>query len=275
VISLLAEHGEDGRVLAGGQSLVPLLSLRLARPEHLIDINRVEELSGIDATNGGLSLGAMVRQRAAERSTVVRERCPLLTEAISLIGHPAIRNRGTIGGSIAHADAAAELPAVAVALDAEMVAQSARGVRTIGAKDFFQGHFTSALEPDECLTEIRLPAWPAGAGWSFQEMARRHGDFAMVGVAAVLQLDGAGAISTARIALTAVAGQPVRARAAEAALAGAVPGQEAFETAGERAAADLDPAADIHASADYRRHAVRVLVRRALEEAARRTGAPA
>jgi aerobic carbon-monoxide dehydrogenase medium subunit len=273
VVSLLSEYGDDARVIAGGQSLVPMMSLRLARPAHLIDLNRVDELSGIAATDdGGLCLGAMTRQRTAERSDVVHRRCPLLADALSLIGHPAIRNRGTIGGSLAHADPAAELPAVAVALDAELVARSGGGDRTIRAEGFFLGHFTTALAPGECLREIRLPPWATGAGWSFQEMTRRHGDFAVVGAVAVVKLDDKGAIEDTRIALTGVAGEPVRAREAEALLIGATPGREAFVAAGERAAAGVDPPSDLHGSANYRRHAVTVFVRRALETAARGAG---
>jgi carbon-monoxide dehydrogenase medium subunit len=271
-LSLLAEHGDDARPLAGGQSLVPMLSLRLARPAHLIDLNAIDELKHVDTTNGTLVVGAMVRQRAGERSDVVRQRCPLLAEAISLIGHPPIRNRGTVGGSIAHADPAAELPAVAVALDAELVARRTSGERTIPAGQFFVGHYTTAIEPDECLTEIHWPTTAPGSGWAFEETARRHGDFAMAGVAATTVLDDAGRISQARLALTGVSSQPVRAREAEAVLAGATADRSLFEAAGQAAATAIDPPSDLHASAAYRRHVVAVLVRRALERAVQRAG---
>src|SRR5579871_2497170 len=185
-LELLASLGDDAKVLAGGQSLIALLNLRLARPAHLIDINRLDgPLSGISASaSGELSFGALVRQRAAERSTAVRDGCPLMAEALPHIGHHQIRNRGTVCGNLAHADPASELPAIAVALDGEMLAESqARGTRTMKAEDFFRGYLTTALEPDELLTEFRLPAWPNGAGWSFMEVSRRHGDYALVGVA--------------------------------------------------------------------------------------------
>jgi carbon-monoxide dehydrogenase medium subunit len=271
-VALLAESGDDGRVLAGGQSLVPLLSLRLARPSRLIDVNGIGDLAHISASDGGLSIGATTRQRAVERSDVVRERCPMLADAVALIGHTAIRNRGTVGGSLAHADPAAELPAVAVAMDAELVARSPRGERAIPASVFFLGHYTTALEPDECLVDVRVPPWPPRAGSSFQEVSRRHGDFAMVAVAALVELDGSNTVARARIALAGVADTPVRADEAEAFLAGADIGAAVFAAAGEQAAAAIDPPADVHASSAYRRHAVRTLVRRALEEAAQRAG---
>ena len=269
---LLSRFGDEAKVIAGGQSLMPLLGFRLARPAHLVDVNGIDALAKIGAADGGLSLGAMVRQRAAERSALVRERCPLLAAALPWIGHPAIRNRGTIGGSLAHADPAAELPAVAVALDATLVARSTRGERQISASEFFAGHFTTALAPDECLVEIRFPAWPGGAGATFEEVSRRHGDFAMVGVAAVVRSGAAGDVADARIVLTGVGGTPVRAHEAEALLRGARAGREAFEAAAERAARDLEPPSDLHATRAYRRHVARVLVRRALERAAARTG---
>ncbi|MGH7856247.1 MAG: FAD binding domain-containing protein, partial [Candidatus Binatia bacterium] len=219
-VALLARLGDEAKIIAGGQSLVPLLALRLARPAHLVDLNRIDALSKIDAADGGLVIGAMVRQRAAERSGLVRERCPLLAAALPRIGHPAIRNRGTVGGSLAHADPAAELPAVALALEAKLVARSARGERILPASEFFVGHFTTALEPDECLVEIRFPAWPDGAGCAFEEASRRDGDFAMVGVAALLRVASGGDVADARIALIGVGGTAVRAVDAEALLRG-------------------------------------------------------
>ena len=210
---LLAEHGDDAKVLAGGQSLIPLLSLRLARPAVLVDLNGVDELSFIDA-NGSTTIGAMTRHRTVERSAVVAVNVPLLAAAVPYIGHAAIRTRGTVGGSLSHADPAAELPAVALALDATFVARSAKGgEREIAAVDFFAGYFTTALEPDEVLTSIRFPNAAPGTGVSVQEMARRHGDFAMVAAAVSLAPDG-----DARIALINVGDRPVRATEAEAAL---------------------------------------------------------
>ena len=274
-VALLAAHGDECRPLAGGQSLVPLLNFRLARPAHLVDLNWADGFPGFEAGPSGLSIGAMVRQRRAERSPEVQAGCPLLVDALSLIGHPAIRNRGTVGGSIAHADPAAELPAVALALDAELVARGPRGERTVGAPDFFVGHYSTALQPDECLVRVDLPPWPPGAGWSIQETARRHGDFAIAAAAAVVELDGAGTVARARVALAGVADRPVRATAAEEVLAGAVAGPEAIGAAAEQAAVGIDPPSDLHGSAAYRRHVVQVLVRRALESAAHRAEVPA
>jgi aerobic carbon-monoxide dehydrogenase medium subunit len=273
-LGLLARLGDEAKIIAGGQSLMPLLALRLARPAHLVDLNRVGELATIAAPNAELVLGAMVRQRAAERSSVVRERCPLLALTLPHIGHPAIRNRGTVAGSLAHADPAAELPAVALALDAKLVARSTRGERVLSASEFLVGHFTTALEADECLVEMRFPPWPDGAGCSFEEASRRRGDFAMVGVAAVLRLDAGGDVADARIVLTGVGGTAVRALDAEALLHGTRAGRDAFEAAAERAARDLEPPSDLHASRAYRRHVARALVRRALEHSAERARRP-
>jgi carbon-monoxide dehydrogenase medium subunit len=214
----------------------------------------------------------MVRQRALERSEEVRERCPLLAEAAPMIGHPQIRNRGTVGGSIAHADPAAELPAVAVLLDAVLVAASVRGERLITAGDFFQGYMSTALEPDELLLEIRFPAWPAGAGFSFQEISRRHGDFAVAGAAAMVTLASDGVIADGRLVFTGMGETPVRSAKAERLLVGEQPGDGVFAAAAERAVADLHPPSDIHASRAYRRTAGAALAQRALAEAARRAG---
>lgn len=267
-LALLREAGDDARALAGGQSLVPMLAFRLARPSVLIDLNRVAGLAAITATDSGISLGTMVRERAAERSDVVRQRAPMLVEALPLIGHEAIRTRGTIGGSMAHADPAAELPAVALAGDAELVVRSAeRGERTLSADDFFQGYFTTAMEPDELLTEIRLPDLPAGSGVRFEEAARRQGDFAMVGVLASLHVSD-GVIDDARLALIGVADRPVRARDAEAGLVGSKAGADTFAAAAAAAVRDLTPSSDLHGSSAYRRHVAEQLVQRALDGAA-------
>jgi carbon-monoxide dehydrogenase medium subunit len=259
--------------LAGGQSLVPLLSLRLARPAHLIDINRVADLATIG--NGtGLTVGAMVRHRTIERSDVVRAANPLLADAVRFIGHGAIRNRGTIGGSIAHADPAAELPAVLLALDGEVEVRSGRGTRTVAAAALFEGFLTTSLAPDELLTGLRLPAWHAGTGWSFQEFSRRSGDFAIVGVAATVRLDDAGNIADARLAFSGVDQVPVRATAAESMLDGATPSDELWKSAAHAAAAPLEPASDIHGSGAYRTHLAAVLAERALREAHERAKDP-
>jgi CO/xanthine dehydrogenase FAD-binding subunit len=272
VLDLLAEHGDEAKVLAGGQSLVPLLAMRLARPSHLVDINEVGDLSGIAVDDGTVVFGSTTRERQAESSQVVRERLPLMAEALPQIGHVSIRNRGTVGGSIAHADASAELPAVAVMTGAEMVVRSTRGRRVVPADEFFLGHFTTALDDDELLVEVRVPAAPDGTGWAFREVARRHGDFAMVGVAAMVALNGGGRVDQARLCFIGVADRPVRAASAEASLSGADPGTDAFAAAADEAVTGLEPASDVHGSSDYRRHLARVTARRALEAAANRAG---
>jgi aerobic carbon-monoxide dehydrogenase medium subunit len=266
-VALLAEHQDEASVLAGGQSLIPLLALRLARPAVLVDINGVTELSGTSRADGWLAIGAMTREYMAEESAAVAAAVPLLAAALPLIGHEAIRSRGTIGGSLAHADPAAELPAVARALDAEFVVRSQSGERVITAADWFQGYLTTARRPDEILTEVRFPAAAPGTGVSFQEVTRRHGDFAIVGLAASLTLAD-GVISDARLAFSGVADVPVRATDAEDLLVGMRPSAELFAEAARLAAAGLDPPADLHGSSEYRKKVAAALVRRALRAAA-------
>jgi carbon-monoxide dehydrogenase medium subunit len=270
-VALLEEHGVDAKVLAGGQSLVPLLNMRLARPAVLVDINRIDGLDYIRETDGAIAFGAMTRQRAVERSELVREKLPLLHETMTFIAHPQIRNRGTIGGSLAHADPAAELPAIALVLEAEFQIVGPNGTRTVAAKDFFVTYLTACLEPSEILTEVRFPVQPPGAGWSFIELSRRHGDFALAGVAVTLTLANEGAIADARIALFGVGATALRANDAEAMLRGQRSGEQLFAEASAAAAASIEEAlSDIHASAEYRRDLARVLTRRALTEAAAR-----
>jgi carbon-monoxide dehydrogenase medium subunit len=266
VVGLLAEHQDEASVLAGGQSLIPLLALRLARPAVLVDVNGVTELSGMSRVNGWLAVGAMTREYMAEESAAVAEAVPLLAAALPLIGHEAIRNRGTIGGSLAHADPAAELPAVARALDAEFVVRSTSGERVIPAAEWFEGYLSTARRPDEVLVEVRFPTAAPGTGVAFLEVARRHGDFAIVGLAASLTLAD-GAISDARLAFSGVADVPVRALDAEALLVGERPSAQLFEEAARRATADLDPPADLHGSSEYRKKVAATLVRRALRAA--------
>jgi len=270
VLGLLAEYGDEAKVLAGGQSLVPLLAMRLARPAHLVDINQIPALRAIEERGDTIALGATVRQRVAEHSDAVRRCAPLLAEALPLVGHVAIRNRGTIGGSLAHADPAAEVPAVAVAVDGEVLLRSVQGERTVPAAELFAGYFTTALDAQECLIELRLPRWPAGAGWAFEEFTRRSGDFAIVGAAAMVCVDSEGVISHSRISLSGVADTPVRASVAEESLVGARPGPAAFSAAAEAATAKLAPPSDVHGSAAFRRHVAGVTVRRALARAAQR-----
>lgn len=268
-LALMQEHGDEARPLAGGQSLVPLLSLRLARPSLLVDLAAINELRQLTTGADGVVIGAMVREGAAEKDTGLRRSAPLLAQALPLIGHPAIRSRGTIGGSLAHADPAAELPAVALALDAELVAQSAeRGSRTIPATEFFTGFLSTALEPDEILTEVRIPKAAPGTGAAIDEVARRHGDFAMVGAAASVRIQG-GRIAGVRVVLTGVSDAAFRAAEAEAVLGGAEPTPEAFGDAAEQVAKTLSPPADVHGSSAYRRHLARVLIKRTLDQAAR------
>jgi carbon-monoxide dehydrogenase medium subunit len=272
-VSLLREHGEDAKILAGGQSLMPLLNMRMARPEALVDLSRVAGLEYIRENDGALAIGAMTSKRAVERSELVKARLPLLHAATLLVAHPQIRNRGTVGGSLAQADPAAEYPAVALVLDAELLAVGPDGERTIRAEDFFVSYLTTALEPFEILTEVRFPIPGDGTGWAFQELSRRHGDFAMAGVAATLSVEGAGRCREARIVLFGVGPTPIRARGAEQTIIGQTLGQPLLEAAGRRASEDLDePLSDVHASAGFRRHLAEVLTRRALTEAMTRAG---
>ncbi|HLK73948.1 MAG TPA: xanthine dehydrogenase family protein subunit M [Streptosporangiaceae bacterium] len=266
-VDLLAEYTDEASVLAGGQSLIPLLALRLARPAVLIDINGVGELAGISATDGWVSIGAMTREYVAEESKTVADTVPLLAAALPLIGHEAIRSRGTIGGSLAHGDPAAELPAVARALDAEFVVRGPAGDRVIAAAQWFEGYLTTSRGADELLVEVRFPAARPGTGTSFLEVARRHGDFAIAGLATSLVVSG-GVITEARLALAGVSDVPARASAAEDLLTGERPSAELFEEAARGAVADLDPPGDLHGSPEYRKAVAGALVRRGLRAAA-------
>jgi len=270
-LDLLAEHGDEAKLLAGGQSLIPLMALRLARPARLIDVGRVTELQRIN-TNGSLTIGAGVRQRVAERSATVADRCPLMTQALPFVAHAPIRTRGTIGGSVAHADPAAELPTVALVADAEMLVRRRGGERVLTAAEFFRGFFETALEPDELLVEVRLPAWPARTGSAFHEVARRQGDFALVGAAAVVTLAPDGTIADARLGFTGVAPIPRRVADAETVLRGRYPSADAFADAAARVRAVLDPPSDLHATAAYRTHVAGVLTARVLADATQRAG---
>jgi aerobic carbon-monoxide dehydrogenase medium subunit len=265
-VDLLAEHQDEASVLAGGQSLIPLLALRLAQPAVLIDINGVEGLSGVSRTEDWVTIGATTREYVAEESQTIADAVPLLAAALPLIGHEAIRSRGTVGGSLAHADPAAELPAVARALNAEFVVRGPEGERVVPAAEWFEGYLTTSRGPDELLTEVRFLAARPGTGTSFQEIARRHGDFAMVGLATSVTLN-AGTITDARLAFAGVSDVPARATAAEALLEGERPTAELFDEAGRVAAADLDPPSDLHGSAVYRKKVAAALVRRGLREA--------
>jgi carbon-monoxide dehydrogenase medium subunit len=260
-VGLLAQHGEDAKLLAGGQSLVPLMNLRLAAPEVVIDLNRVKELARIGEEGDQLVVGAMTRHRDVATAPAVRDACPLLARAAGLIGYPAIRNRGTIGGSIAHGDPASEMPCVALTLDAEIVVLGPAGRRTIAARDFFISHFTTALEPDEVLVEIRYPRHASGDGWAFVEFSRKSGDFAVAAVAVDVRRSN-GRLERARVGVAGVGERPWRASAAEERLGAAELTAEAIEQAAQDAGTQAADVAD-----GYRRHVVATLTRRALEEA--------
>lgn len=272
-VRLLAEFGAEAKVLAGGQSLVPLLNFRLARPRYLVDINRVAELDYIRAQDGWLAIGALTRQRAAERSPLVQTHAPLLVQALEQVGHVPIRNRGTVGGSLAHADPAAELPAAVTALGGRLRLRGPAGERVVSADDFFVTYLTTALEPDELLVAVELPPWPAGTTSCFLEFSRRAGDFAIVGVAAVLARDAEGRIARAGLALCGVGGRPFNAAPLLAdLLLGERPDPARLRALAELVGAAVEPDADLHASAEYRRHLASVLTRRTLGAALERAG---
>ncbi|WP_306319258.1 MULTISPECIES: xanthine dehydrogenase family protein subunit M [unclassified Streptomyces] len=267
-LALLADEDRDPKVVAGGQSLIPMLSMRLARPGLLVDITRIPGLDALTVdADGALHIGAAVRQSAAAADPRLREGWPLLAAAIGHIGHPQIRARGTVCGSLVHHDPAAELPTAAVALDARFVIAGPAGERTVPAEEFFVATFQTAVEPDELLTEV---VFPARGGWAFEELARRHGDFATVGVAVLLERSGA-EVGSARVVCCGVGPAPVRLPAAETALTGTDAGPAALAAAREAALAHLDPSDDVHATAAYRREAAAHLLVRACTTAWERT----
>jgi carbon-monoxide dehydrogenase medium subunit len=255
-ISLIGEHGDEAKFLAGGHSLLPLMKLRLAQPSVLVDIGRVNDLSYIRDAGDHIAIGALTRHMDVETSDMLRQHVPLLAHAAGHVGDPQVRHRGTIGGTIAHADSASDLPATTLALGATYVAQGPNGTREIAASDFYVGFLTSTLEPDEMLTEIRVPKMD-GAGWSFQKFNRRAQDWAIVGVAAWRRSNESG------VALVNMGSTPVLATSVSSALSGGA----SIEDAAQQADADADPQADLNASVEYRRHLAKVLVRRALTEA--------
>ncbi|MBI4528454.1 MAG: xanthine dehydrogenase family protein subunit M [Deltaproteobacteria bacterium] len=271
-VSVLQSYGDAAKVLAGGQSLMPLLNFRLARPAAIVDINGIEGLDYLRRDGGWLAIGALARQRAAELSSLVAENCPLLAEALPLVGHFQIRNRGTILGSLAHADPAAELGAVALALGAELTIQGPNGSRLVRADQFFVSYLTTALAPDELLVEARFPMAQPRTGYAFVEFARRHGDFALVGVAAVVSRNnGANRCSDVRLAFTGVGPVPVLITDPEGVLRGQPLEPAGMNAFAERAAASLKPDSDIQASGEYRRELACVLAGQALEAAAARS----
>ena len=266
-LALLAEAGDGAKLLAGGQSLVPLLNLRMAWADAVIDLNRLSELDFIVQENGTLRVGALTRHRTLEVSDTVRAAQPLMARAASEVGHLAIRNRGTIGGSLVHADPAAEWPLVAVTLDAELLLRSHTDSRTVAARDFFVGPLTTTIEPDELLCEIRLPVAPERTRWGFQELCRRPGDFAIAAVACQLTLDDSRTCRAASLAVAGAHDVPLAVAEVAACLIGSRGEDAALAKAADTAAAAVDPPSDVHGSADFRRRMVRVLSRRALDQA--------
>jgi carbon-monoxide dehydrogenase medium subunit len=261
----------NAKILAGGQSLVPMLNFRYVVVDHLVDLGAVDDLRGIAVGDGRLRIGAMMRQRDLEMAPEIAQHCPLMAEVLHHVGHRQTRNRGTIGGSLAHADPAAELPAVCAAYDAVIHVASLRGIRQVAFRDFSTGFMATALEPDEMIAAIDLPVWRTGHGYGFHEFARRHGDFALAGAAALLDVGAGNVVRRAALALLGVAASPVRVDAAEARLTGQ-PLDVALIRSAAAAAWQVEPMTDIHASADYRRHLAQVLSVRALTDAARRAG---
>ncbi len=269
-VALLAEK-DNARLLAGGQSLMPMLNMRFVLPDDIIDINKNAGLSSIEATGGALRIGAMTRQRDIEFSEVVTAACPIMHEAILLVGHRQTRNRGTLGGSLGHLDPSAEIPSVAMAVDATIHVRGKSGVRDIAMADFPAGYMTPSIEPDEMITGATFPSWPNGHGYAFVEFSRRHGDFAIVSAAALLEVDNG---KVARVSLTVggVGPSPVRCTEAEALIAGETGSEELFREACETCR-KIDALEDIHAGKDYRQHLAAVLSRRALVKALERTEA--
>jgi carbon-monoxide dehydrogenase medium subunit len=263
---------EDAKLLAGGQSLVPLLNMRLVRPRVVVDLARLTELQGIGPVDGTLRIGAMVTQREAETSPAIADGCPLLVEALGLVAHPPIRNRGTIGGSLAHADPAAELPAVVLLLDGVLHATGGGGERAIPAAQFFRSYLTTALEPDEVLTAVDLPLPAPAAGWACREITRRPGDFPLCGAACLLEIDSDGALADMRLALYGAADRPVRAHAAEERLRGERAEAQLLAEAAAMAARDLEPVGNLQGSPAYRRHLAEVVARRTMEAALAKGG---
>ena len=263
-LSLLADYGDEAKPLAGGQSLIPLLNFRLARPAALIDLNHIDVLKGITRTDGVLRIGALTRQSTLERDANVRQFAPLVVETMPHVAHPQIRNRGTIGGSLAHAEPAAELPAVMITLGARLHVRSKRADRWLSADEFFTGLFATALQTGELLTTVEIPTLPERTGFAFDELARRHGDFALLGVAAAVTVDETGACRDARITLVNPGAGAERMQRAASSLIGRPIDDSAARAAGEIAAADITATSDVHASPAYRRQLARVLTRRTL-----------
>ncbi len=272
-LTLARRLGSDAKFIAGGQSLMPMLNFRLLHPSHLIDLNGIAAMAYLRVEGGELCIGSMTRHREVELSPIVRNGWPLISECMPFVAHVQIRNRGTLGGSLSHADPAAELPAVMTALEANLALRSNGASRTLAAEDFFIGTLTTAAEPGELLIEVRVPALPRATGWAFDELSRRRGDFALVGAAALVLLNADGRIEWARLAFTGVGERPRRARQTEQALRGQLPNEDVIHAAAELSIADLTPDSDLHASADYRCDVAKVIARRTLIKAIERSRA--
>lgn len=262
-ISLLGRLKDDAKLLAGGHSLIPMMKLRLAQPKHVIDMRKIPGLSGIKEDGGAISIGALTTHYAVESSSLLKQKCPLLAETAGTIGDPQIRNMGTVGGSLAHADPAADYPAAVIALGAEFVAEGPKGKRTIRVDDFFKGLLTTAIQADEILVEIRIPSWPAGTGMSYMKFPHPASRFAVVGVAAVVTADG----KKVGVGITGAGTKAVRAKGVEAALAGKTLDAATLKAAAEKAADGVDVQADLQGSVEYKTHLLKVYCRRALEAA--------
>ena len=275
-LALLAEHGDDAKILAGGQSLIPLMGLRMGRPEHVVDIGRIPGLADITVDDAGaVTFGALVRHEQANTSELVAAHAPLIAETMPWVAHRAIRTRGTVLGSIAHGDPAAEMPAVVIATGATLVATSASGRREIAATDFFEGYLDTALRADEILTEVTFPAWPTNTAGSVVEVARRHGDYALVGLVTRLEVGADNIITDAALAFFGAASTAIRVPVAEETLVGAPAVTDTFAAAAQIVSSELNPPADIHGSTPYRKHLAGTLTRRGLDAAVATIGAPA
>ena len=268
-LDLLGQHKDDAKLLAGGHSLLPAMKFRLARPAHLVDLRKVPGLTGIREEGGTLVIGAMTTHYAVESSSVVKTKCPVLAATAALIGDPMVRNMGTIGGSLVHADPAADYPATIIAMNAEMVVEGAKGKRTIKVDDFFKGLMTTAVGADEILTEVRVPALTANQSAAYMKFPHPASRFAVVGVAAVLTMDG-GKVSKASIGITGAGTRAVRAKGVEAAIAGKALDAASIEAAAEKAPDGVDVQADLQGSVDYKKHLLKVFAKRAIEAAAKK-----
>jgi carbon-monoxide dehydrogenase medium subunit len=274
VLELVAKHGEDAKLLAGGQSIVPAMNFRLTQPSLLVDLNRLDELNFItEGGNGVLKIGAMTRQRQLERDPLIKAKAPLLHETMPYIAHEQIRNRGTLGGSIAHADPASEIPVIITALSGRILFQSLRGQRWVSADDCFVGIFTTDIAPDEVLIEVEIPPLPDRTGWAFTEFARRQGDYALIGLAVVMTLDEGGVCQAAKVVYLNAGDLPVTAEVASLLMIGETPTDKLFKAVAEEAQLEINPTGDIHATEPYLRHLAKVLTLRALNSAYERIGA--